>query len=178
MALFLWKASQTTRCIDLCEAGWKIFQCREKPEKQYLFLTQEKVTGNISFSDVQFAYPSRPDVQVLKGLSLQIQPGQKVALVGSSGCGKSTSIGLLERFYNPLDGAITVDQNEINTFNIKWWRSQLGLVSQEPVLFARSIKDNITYGLDRPVTDDEIESVAKKANIHSFVSSLPKVGKC
>ena len=96
--------------------------------------------------------------------------------MGSSGCGKSTSIGLLERFYNPLDGAITVDQNEIDAFNIKWWRSQLGLVSQEPILFARSIKDNITYGLDRPVNDNEIESAAKKANIHSFVSSLPKVG--
>ena len=116
-------------------------------------------------------------MKVLKGLSLQIQPGQKVALVGSSGCGKSTSIGLLERFYNPLDGSITIDNNEIKTFNIKWLRSQLGLVSQEPVLFARSIKDNIAYGLEREVTDDEIESVSKRANIHSFVSTLPQVSK-
>lgn len=124
---------------------------------------------------MEFSYPTRPDVHVLKKLDLKIKSGKKVALVGASGCGKSTSIGLLERFYNPLEGNILIDGHEIKSFNLKWLRSQLGLVSQEPVLFARTIRDNITYGLDRVVSDEEIEKVASNANIHSFVSSLPMV---
>lgn len=133
------------------------------------------MSGNIEFKDAEFAYPIRPDVQVLKKLNLKITSGQKVALVGASGCGKSTSIGLLERFYNPLAGSISIDHHEIQSLNLKWLRSQFGLVSQEPVLFARTIRENITYGLDREVSDEEIAKVATNANIHSFIASLPKV---
>ena len=135
------------------------------------------MNGNIDFQDVSFNYPTRPNVPVLKSLTFRIKTGQKIALVGSSGCGKSTSIGLLERFYNPKEGAIHIDGHEIRSFNLKWLRQQLGLVSQEPVLFARSIRDNITYGLERDVSEKEIEEVARNANIHGFVSSLPKVRK-
>jgi len=133
-----------------------------------------EVEGSINFNAVEFNYPSRPDVKVLKKLSLQIKPGQKVALVGASGCGKSTSVGLLERFYDPQEGFVDIDNTDIKTMNLKWLRSQIGLVSQEPVLFARSIKENIKYGMSTPVTDEQVEVVAKKSNIHSFVMSLPK----
>lgn len=136
---------------------------------------QDKVFGSIEFKDVDFAYPTRPDVQVLKKLDLKIEPGKKIALVGASGCGKSTSIGLIERFYNALAGKIQIDGHDIESLNLKWLRSQLGLVSQEPVLFGRSIGENIIYGMDRQVSQEEIEKAAKDANIHSFISSLPKV---
>lgn len=131
------------------------------------------VKGNITFEEVAFNYPNRPDVTVLQSLGLTIKSGQKVALVGSSGCGKSTSIGLLERFYNPRGGKISIDGREIKTLNVKWLRSHLGLVLQEPVLFARSIRDNIVYGLDQDVSQEQVEQAAKNANIHGFITGLP-----
>ena len=131
--------------------------------------------GNVTFNAVSFNYPTRPDVPVLQKLSFTIKSGQKVALVGASGCGKSTTVGLLERFYDPLSGRVEIDSRDIKIFNIKQLRSQLGMVSQEPVLFARSIKENIAYGLDREASDEEIEAVAVSANIHSFISTLPQV---
>ena len=136
---------------------------------------QDFIDGSIDFKDVQFNYPIRPEFPVLQGLSLSIKPGQKVALVGASGCGKSTTVGLLERFYDPLSGSVQIDKRDIKAFNLKWLRSKLGMVSQEPVLFARSIKDNICYGLDKEVEESELMGVAKNANIYGFVSTLPKV---
>ncbi|XP_057304790.1 ATP-dependent translocase ABCB1-like isoform X3 [Hydractinia symbiolongicarpus] len=134
----------------------------------------EKVDGHIDFESVSFNYPTRPDVNVLQQLSFGIKSGQKVALVGASGCGKSTSVGLLERFYDPFEGTVKIDNHDIKDFNVKWLRSQLGLVSQEPVLFARSIKDNIKYGLDEEIADELVQAAAEKANIHGFISNLPK----
>ena len=131
------------------------------------------------FSNVEFSYPTRDEVPVLRKLNLTVQPGQKVALVGPSGCGKSTVVSLLERFYDPapVDGSsITLDGQDLRNVNLKWLRSQMGIVSQEPVLFNSSIADNIRYGAnDREVTDEEIEQAAKNANIHNFISSLPQV---
>ena len=131
------------------------------------------------FSNVEFSYPTRDKVPVLKKLNLTVQPGQKVALVGPSGCGKSTVVSLLERFYDPtpVEGSsITLDGEDLRDVNLKWLRSQMGIVSQEPVLFNSSIADNIRYGAnDREVTDEEIEQAAKNANIHNFISSLPQV---
>ena len=135
----------------------------------------EDIRGDISLHDIDFHYPTRPGVQVLQKLSIDIKAGQKVALVGSSGCGKSTTIGLLERFYDPLAGRITLDGDNTKEFNIRWLRSLLGLVSQEPVLFARSIRDNITYGMETKPSQGEIEAAAKNANIHSFINGLPEV---
>ncbi|XP_060756248.1 ATP-binding cassette, sub-family B (MDR/TAP), member 4 [Neoarius graeffei] len=131
--------------------------------------------GNVRFQDVKFRYPSRPDVPVLQGLRLQVKMGQTLALVGSSGCGKSTTIQLLERFYDPLQGTVMLDDHDVKQLNIHWLRSQIGIVSQEPILFDCSLAENIAYGDNsRQVTQEEIEQAAKAANIHSFIEGLPQ----
>uniref|UniRef100_A0A9J7XHZ1 ABC-type xenobiotic transporter n=1 Tax=Cyprinus carpio carpio TaxID=630221 RepID=A0A9J7XHZ1_CYPCA len=135
----------------------------------------DKFEGNVSFEDVRFNYPSRPDVPVLQGLRLRVKKGQTLALVGSSGCGKSTTIQLLERFYDPQQGNVMLDDNDAKQLNIHWLRSQIGIVSQEPVLFDCSLAENIAYGDNsRKVSQQEIEEAAKAANIHSFIEGLPQ----
>jgi len=114
-------------------------------------------------------------LQVLNGLSMRANKGQTVALVGASGCGKSTVVQLIQRFYDPLEGCIEVDGVDIRQLNIKWLRNHIGVVSQEPVLFAKSIAENIRYGRDG-ITQEEIEKAATDANAHSFISELPDVG--
>uniref|UniRef100_W5N0E5 ATP-binding cassette sub-family B member 5 n=1 Tax=Lepisosteus oculatus TaxID=7918 RepID=W5N0E5_LEPOC len=131
--------------------------------------------GNVEFSSVHFAYPTRQGVQVLQGLSVKVAKGQTLALVGGSGCGKSTSVQLLERFYNPAAGQVLVDGKDTKSLNLAWLRAQLGLVSQEPILFDCSIAENIQYGdCSREVSQQEIEEAAKRANIHNFILSLPQ----
>lgn len=131
------------------------------------------VKGMIEFKDVRFSYPSRPDVKVLQGVSLSIEPGQTVALVGSSGCGKSTCVQLIQRFYDPLDGHVFLDGREIKSLNIGWLRDQIGVVGQEPVLFATTVAENIRYGREG-VSMEDIQAAAKEANAHDFIMKLPK----
>ncbi|XP_069067578.1 ATP-binding cassette sub-family B member 5-like isoform X2 [Pleurodeles waltl] len=132
----------------------------------------DKVQGTAEFKNVWFSYPSRPDVQVLKGLDLKIQSGQTVALVGSSGCGKSTTVQLLQRLYDPQEGTITVDGHDIRSLNVRHYRKLIGVVSQEPVLFGTTIRNNIRYGRN-DVTDEEIIQAAKEANAYNFIMKLP-----
>ncbi|XP_064195313.1 ATP-binding cassette, sub-family B (MDR/TAP), member 4 [Anguilla rostrata] len=135
----------------------------------------DKFDGNVKIENVQFHYPSRPDVSVLQGLSMRVKKGQTLALVGSSGCGKSTIIQLLERFYDPVDGTVMLDQQDCKHLNIHWLRAQMGIVSQEPVLFDCSLAENIAYGDNsRAVSQEEIVQAAKAANIHSFIEGLPQ----
>ena len=135
--------------------------------------TLDKVRGEITFEDVHFSYPMRQDIQVLKGLTFTAKPKQTVALVGESGCGKSTVVNLLERLYRPGTGTIRVDGVPIEELEVGWLRAQMGLVSQEPVLFAGTIYDNIRYGrLD--ATREEIERAATEANAHDFITSFPE----
>ncbi|KAM5158331.1 ATP-dependent translocase ABCB1-like [Mantella aurantiaca] len=130
--------------------------------------------GNITFRGVHFNYPTRPDVPVLQGMDVNVTKGQTLALVGSSGCGKSTTVQLLERFYDPLSGDVCIDGSDVKSMNIQWLRAQMGIVSQEPMLFDCSIAENIAYGDNsRKVTQEEIEQAAKEANIRSFIESLP-----
>ncbi|XP_052474921.1 ATP-dependent translocase ABCB1-like isoform X2 [Carassius gibelio] len=132
-------------------------------------------SGNVEFRDVQFSYPTRQNVKVLQGLNVSVSQGQTLALVGSSGCGKSTTIQLLERFYDPAAGQVFVDGNDSRHLNLAWMRTQMGLVSQEPILFDCTIAENIQYGDNsRDVTQEEIEDAAKKANIHNFIIGLPE----
>ncbi|XP_008059505.1 phosphatidylcholine translocator ABCB4 isoform X3 [Carlito syrichta] len=133
-----------------------------------------KFEGNVTLNEVVFNYPTRPKVPVLQGLSLEVKKGQTLALVGSSGCGKSTVVQLLERFYDPLTGTVLLDGQEAKKLNVQWLRAQLGIVSQEPILFDCSIAENIAYGDNsRVVSQEEIVSAAKAANIHPFIETLP-----
>ncbi|XP_013110696.2 ATP-dependent translocase ABCB1 [Stomoxys calcitrans] len=130
--------------------------------------------GNVSYNDVQFSYPTRTEITVLRGLSLAVARGQKIALVGPSGCGKSTCIQLLQRFYDVDSGSVCVDSYDLRNISLHNLRKQLGIVSQEPILFDRSIRDNIAYGDNvRMVSEQEIIEASKKANIHNFISTLP-----
>ncbi|NXO14555.1 MDR1 protein, partial [Oriolus oriolus] len=132
----------------------------------------DKLIGEIEFRNIHFSYPSRPDVKILKGLNLTVQTGKTLALVGASGCGKSTTVQLLQRFYDPDQGEITLDGQDIRTLNTKWLRENIGIVSQEPVLFATTIAENIRYGRE-DISDAEIEQAAKEANAFDFISRLP-----
>jgi len=130
----------------------------------------KKVEGRIELKNVTFAYQGR-ERKVLTDFNLSIQPGEKVALVGASGCGKSTIVSLLERYYDPTEGVILVDGEPLTTLNVTWWRQQLGLVSQEPLLFATTIVENIKYG-NAEATMQEVEAAARAANAHGFISQL------
>ncbi|KAJ0015081.1 hypothetical protein Pint_20131 [Pistacia integerrima] len=131
------------------------------------------VRGEIEFKGIYFSYPSRPETPVLQGLNLRVPAGKTVGLVGGSGSGKSTTIALLQRFYDPIEGEVLLDGYKIRKLQLKWLRSQMGLVNQEPVLFATSIIENILFGKEGASMDDVI-SAAKAANAHDFISKLPE----
>ncbi|XP_045813314.1 ABC transporter B family member 11-like [Trifolium pratense] len=135
-------------------------------------MTLEEVKGEIEFNHVSFRYPIRPDVQIFRDLCLNIHSGKTVALVGESGSGKSTVISLLQRFYDPDSGYITLDGIQIQRMQVKWLRQQMGLVSQEPVLFNDTVRANIAYGKGGDATEAEIIAAAELANAHQFISSL------
>nr|CAB3487042.1 unnamed protein product [Digitaria exilis] len=135
-------------------------------------LVLDQLRGGIKFESVYFAYPSRPDMTVLKGFNLQIAAGQTVAIVGSSGSGKSTAIALVQRFYDASEGTVKIDEVDIKELQTKWIRSKMGLVSQDPALFGTSIKENILFG--KPdASMDEIYAAAMTANAHNFIRGLP-----
>uniref|UniRef100_F6WW86 Uncharacterized protein n=1 Tax=Ciona intestinalis TaxID=7719 RepID=F6WW86_CIOIN len=129
--------------------------------------------GDIEFKNCRFTYPTRPDITVLQGLNLTIGSGKTLALVGQSGCGKSTSVQLLERFYDPDEGIVLVDGHETRKTNVGFLRGKIGIVSQEPVLFGGSVYDNIIYGDNsRELSKEEVEEAAKLANMHEFILAL------
>ncbi|CAA7395061.1 unnamed protein product [Spirodela intermedia] len=132
----------------------------------------DSLRGEVELRHVDFAYPSRPDLPVFKDLNLRIRAGQSQALVGASGSGKSSVIALIERFYDPTAGKVMIDGKDIRRLNLKSLRLKIGLVQQEPALFAGSIFDNIVYGKDG-ADEDEVVAAARAANVHDFISSLP-----
>uniref|UniRef100_A0A9J7YWV4 ATP-binding cassette, sub-family B (MDR/TAP), member 11a n=1 Tax=Cyprinus carpio carpio TaxID=630221 RepID=A0A9J7YWV4_CYPCA len=135
--------------------------------------TLDKVKGDIEFHNVHFNYPSRPEVKILDDLNVVVKAGETTAFVGPSGSGKSTTIQLIQRFYDPKEGMVTLDGHDIRSLNIQWLRSLIGIVEQEPVLFATTIAENIRYG--RPgVTMEEIIEAAKQANAYNFIMDLPQ----
>ena len=133
----------------------------------------ERASGRVELRDVHFAYPTRPDVSVYKGFNLVIDAGQTVALAGPSGCGKSTLVGLLQRFYDVGSGSLTLDGVDVRQLSVQWLRAQIGLVSQEPILFAGTIGWNIGIGR-KDATREQVEAAARLANAHEFVSQLPQ----
>ncbi|EHA8591415.1 putative multidrug resistance protein [Cocos nucifera] len=131
----------------------------------------EKLIGDVDIRGVEFAYPARPDVIIFRGFTLSIEAGKSTALVGQSGSGKSTIIGLIERFYDPLKGTVRIDGKDIKSYHLRSLRRHIGLVGQEPTLFAGTIRENITYGTEG-ATVAEIENAARAANAHDFISNL------
>lgn len=136
------------------------------------------IDGNVSAKNVKFVYPTRPNVAVLRGLSISVESGNTLALVGESGCGKSTIIGLIERFYDAVCGSVCIDGEDIRDYNVRSIRREIGYVSQEPDLLNRSVRENISYGLSQedgtPVTESVIVKAAKEANAHDFITRLPE----
>jgi ABC-type multidrug transport system fused ATPase/permease subunit len=129
--------------------------------------------GNVRFDAVAFSYPSRPDVQVLKNITLSVSSGQQIAFVGTSGAGKSTIASLLLRFYEPTSGHVYFDEQDAGSFSLTQLRSQMAFVPQDVILFGGSIKENIGYGKPN-ATHDEIIQAAKQANAHEFIERFPE----
>ncbi|KAI8882790.1 hypothetical protein K501DRAFT_323826 [Backusella circina FSU 941] len=159
-------------------AAYKIFETIDRvPEinKQAPGFIPHELKGCIQFDNVKFNYPTRPDIPILKGLNLKIVPGQTVAFVGSSGSGKSTLIQLLQRLYDPIDGQVLLDGHDLKKLDVSWLRSQMGVVSQEPVLFNMSIRQNLLLGVPEgvTVTEEDLKRACTEANCHSFISKLP-----
>ena len=145
----------------------------EELEKKLINDTLKNLQGAIEFRNVFFSYPTRTDVEVLKGINFEIKPGQVMALVGSSGGGKTTIASLLPRFYEPQSGKIFLDGVDLQTLQPSWLRENIGIVSQEPVLISSSIEENIRYG--RPnATDQEVKAAAQAANAMEFILSFPE----
>ncbi|MBN3305266.1 MDR1B protein, partial [Amia calva] len=129
--------------------------------------------GHVQFSNVSFCYPSRPDCPALKGVSLELRPGQVTALVGPSGGGKSTCVSLLERFYQPQEGQILLDGQPLDSYEHQYLHRKISMVGQEPVLFSGSIRDNISYGVPDCALD-RVRNAAERANAHSFINTLER----
>lgn len=136
---------------------------------------EEKGPAHMHIQDVDFAYESRPNAKVLRNIDVDVQPGQFIAFVGASGCGKSTTIALFERFYDPTSGRLKCDGENLLDLCPRKYRSQVSLVQQEPVLYQGTVRDNIAMGVGEDVKDEQIQDAAKQSNIYDFVSSLPDV---
>ncbi|XP_063448841.1 ABC transporter B family member 1-like [Mytilus trossulus] len=131
-----------------------------------------QLTGRVQFKNVCFTYPSRPESEVLKSICFTVEPGEMVALVGPSGGGKSTIVNMIERFYDPSAGTIYLDDYDLKELDPQWFRKKISMVSQEPTLFACSIKENIAFGVNADIS--EVEAAAKQANAHEFIQTFEK----
>ena len=173
---------QASPCLSAFGAGqaaaYKMFETIKRKPKINAYDTNgvvlEEIMGEIELKDVYFKYPARPEVQIFSGFSLNIPSGTTAALVGQSGSGKSTVISLLERFYDPEAGEVLIDGVNLKKINLRWIRGKIGLVSQEPILFAATIKENISYGKEK-ATDEEIRTAIKLANAAKFIDKMPTV---
>lgn len=184
---FSWFRSlgQTSPCLSAFAAGqaaaYKMFETIKRKPKIDAYdssgIVLEEIKGDIELKDVYFKYPARPEVQIFSGFSLNIPSGTTAALVGQSGSGKSTVISLLERFYDPDAGEVFIDGVDLKKMNLRWIRGEIGLVSQEPILFTATIKDNISYGNEK-ATDEEIVTALKLANAEKFIAKMPTVRAC
>ncbi|GMI66694.1 P-glycoprotein 21, ATP-binding cassette B21 [Hibiscus trionum] len=172
---------QASPCVNAFASGqaaaFKMFETIKRKPEIDAYDTEgkilEDIRGDIDLKDVCFSYPARPDEQIFNGFSLSIPSGTTAALVGQSGSGKSTVINLIERFYDPQSGEVLIDGVNLKEFQLKWIRGKIGLVSQEPVLFSSSIRDNIAYGKEG-ATSEEIRAAAELANAAKFIDKLPQ----
>ncbi|KAI8098769.1 P-loop containing nucleoside triphosphate hydrolase protein [Halteromyces radiatus] len=169
-----------TAVANACGAAQNIFATIDRKSeidsdsKEGDRLDDDMLSGNIEFRDINFVYPTRPDITILDKFNLKIKGGQKIALVGKSGSGKSTTIQLLQRFYDPGQGHVYLDNHDLRDLNVGWLREQMGVVSQEPNLFNMTIRQNIMLGTSRSVSNQELVAACKTANCHKFITQLPQ----
>ena len=173
---------QTSPSLNAFAAGqatiYKMFETIARKPKIDAYDTNgvvlEDIKGDIELKNVHFRYLARPDVQIFSGFSLYVPSGTTAALVGQSGSGKSIVVSLLERFYDPDAEEVLIGGVNLKNFQVRWIREQIGLVSQEPVLFATSIRENIAYGKEG-ATNEEVTKAIKLANAKKFIDKLPQV---
>jgi ATP-binding cassette subfamily B protein len=163
-------SADLTRAAGAAERVFEILE--RQPAMKEEGETLASVRGEVALASVRFAYPARPEVEVLGGIDLKIAPGERVAIVGSSGAGKSTIAGLVTRLYDPTAGTVLLDGHDIKTLLPSWLRKQVGVVSQEPVLFSASVADNVRYGKPS-ASEAEVIEACKAANAHAFVAAFP-----
>ncbi|VDL59798.1 unnamed protein product [Hymenolepis diminuta] len=171
LGLVLPEFSYFTRAMAAAKNTFYVIERIPEIDKDEPGLEPESMKGDIEFRNVSFAYPTRPDIVTLKNFNMKIKAGQTIAIVGPSGSGKSTVIQLLQRFYDPIEGQVLVDGHDIRELDLKWMRRQFGVVSQEPVLFAATVEENIKLGR-RDATFAEVEEAAKMADAHDFIVKL------
>ena len=162
-----------SRSIGVIESVMEILSMKTEEISLETAPKEDMIHGNLNFKDVEFHYASRPDIQVLKKVSFEVKAGQQIALVGSSGSGKSTIASLLQKFYEPIAGSIQFDGRDASTFELSALRSQMAYVPQEVILFGGTIRENIAYGKPN-ASEAEIISAAKKANALQFIESFPE----
>ncbi|KAG7205622.1 hypothetical protein KM043_007585 [Ampulex compressa] len=158
-------------------AGARVFEYLDMPPSPMMVggevIADKSLAGNVTFENVKFSYPTRPDHVILRNFNLHIPAGKTVAIVGTSGNGKSTVAALLERFYDVQEGSISIDGYDIKSLNSSYLRGNvLGYIDQEPILFATSIMENIRYG-KQDATNEEVIEAAKEANAHEFITKFP-----
>ncbi|KAI8991707.1 P-loop containing nucleoside triphosphate hydrolase protein [Mycotypha africana] len=160
-----------------CGAAYKIYEIIDRIPKidveSTTGLVPKNINGSIEFRHVHFKYPTRPDLVILDDFNLKIEPGQTVAFVGPSGSGKSTTVQLVQRFYDTLSGQVLVDGHDVKDLSVRWLRQQIGAVSQEPVLFNMTIRQNLLMGVEGEVSEKSIIAACEEANCHTFITRLP-----
>ncbi|KAE8691553.1 ABC transporter B family member 17 [Hibiscus syriacus] len=169
-------ASMTSDLAKSVEVAGSLFAISDRytriePDNSNGYVAEE-ITGHVEICDIDFAYPARPNMIILKDFSISIEAGKSTALVGQSGSGKSTVISLIERFYDPLKGVVKIDGQDIRLYNLRSLRKHIALVSQEPALFSGTIKENILYGASAKTNESEIIEAGKAANAHDFIAGL------
>ncbi|KIJ64942.1 hypothetical protein HYDPIDRAFT_153840 [Hydnomerulius pinastri MD-312] len=153
---------------------WGLVSLSTEGSSEAQGILRPAIEGDLVLKNVCFSYPTNPDVEVLKDLSMKVSEGECIALVGASGCGKSTVAALLQRLYEPTSGTISVGLNELRATDVHHLREHIAVVSQNPNLFDGSIRDNIAYGRMGEMGDEEVVRAARAANVHDFVMSLPQ----
>ncbi|KAL9180710.1 hypothetical protein ACHAXT_011163 [Thalassiosira profunda] len=143
-------------------------------EEEIEAIKPQSMLGEIEFRAVSFSYPTRPTQRVLEGVSLTMPANTTTALVGSSGSGKSTIVSLLQRFYDTSEGTITIDGYDLTTLDLRWLRQHVGYVQQEPNLFGLTIRENMLYGVEGEISQEELEAASRDANAHDFIVEMPE----
>lgn len=179
VVMIIWPIRNLGRLITQMSTGMvsmgrvqEIIKEDREPLDQGSYIPEDGLQGEISFDHVGFAY--NEDGKVLHDITFKAEPGQVIALMGSTGSGKTSLVNLLPRFYQYTEGSLQFDGVELNEYPRQWLRRQVGIVQQEPFLFSRTIRDNITYGLNREVSDEEVEEAARAAAIHEVILDFPK----